>query len=322
MMLNSKRPADRARNSLGSVVVMLGLTVALLCAARTASAAFIQGIDVYSGDGSVNWTSVKNGGYSFAFVKATEGVNFTDSRFNTNMAAANAAGIYVGPYHLARPDSLNGVPFTSYNGQPLSPTSSTQTNRDAYNDATSEAGDFLAAIRPYYAQTGVTHFLKPVIDVETADIPDFGSTSLDKTFVSNWVQVFSDAVNTSLGVRPFLYLSESNANTYWTQAIASEHPLWEAWYKGTGTTSPPTTGNTPLWAPWSFWQWSDGTDSVAKGSLVPGLAGSPDRDVFSGTSAQLGALTLQLPEPGAAVVVCAGGLFATFRRGRHERQEN
>ena len=320
MMLSLKWPAYRAGNVRCSVVVLLGLAVALVCAARARGATpFIQGIDVYSGDGSVNWTSVKNGGYSFAFVKATEGVNFVDTRFNTNMAAANAAGVYVGPYHLARPDSLNGVPFTSYNGQPLDPNSSTQTNRDGYNDATSEAGDFIAAIKPYYQQTGVTHFLKPVIDVETADIPDFGSTSLDKTFVSDWVQIFSDDVFASLGVRPFIYLSESNANTYWTSTIASEHPLWEAWYKGTGTTSPPTTANTPLWSPWSFWQWSDGTDSIATGSPVPGLTDSPDRDVFSGTASQLAGLTLQLPEPGAGVVLCVGGFLAMVRRGGRKR---
>ncbi len=238
------------------------------------------------------------------------------------MAAANAAGVYVGPYHLARPDSLNGVKFTSYNGQPLDPNSATQTNRDGYNDATSEAGDFIAAIKPYYQQTGTTHFLKPVIDVETADIPDFGSTSLDKTFVSNWVQVFSDDVLANLGVRPCLFFSVKNANTYWTSTVAAEHPLWEAWYKLNGTTSPPTTANTPLWSPWAFWQWSDGTDSVAQGSLVPGVSGSPDRDVFSGTASQLAGLTLQLPEPSAVVVLRRGDCWRRFGGGGGELCEN
>jgi GH25 family lysozyme M1 (1,4-beta-N-acetylmuramidase) len=284
-------------------------------ATQARAATFIPGIDVYSGDGAVNWTSVKNGGYQFAFVKATEGVNFIDSRFNTNMTNANAAGVYVGPYHLARPDSKNGVAFTTYNGLALTQNSPTQTNRDAWEDATSEASDFLESIRPYYLQQGNTKFLRPVLDMELSKIPDFGSTSLEKTFVSNWVQIFSDAVQAALGVRPFMYLSKSNANTYWTSTIASQHAFWEAQYKGTGTTSPPTAAETPLWAPWSFWQWSDGTDAIAQANLVPGLSGSPDRDVFSGTMADLAALRVQLPEP-TSVGLIGCGLSALVSRNR------
>jgi GH25 family lysozyme M1 (1,4-beta-N-acetylmuramidase) len=293
---------------------LVGAAAMSLCTAQARAVSYIPGIDVYSGDGAVNWTSVKNGGYQFAFVKATEGVNFIDARFNTNMTNANAAGVYVGPYHLARPDSKNGVPFTTYNGGPLTPNSATQTNRDAWEDATSEAGDFLESVRPYYLQAGNTRFLRPVLDMELSKIPDFGSTSLEKTFVSNWVQVFSDAIEDSLGVRPFMYLSKSNANTYWTSTIASAHPFWMAQYKGTGTTQPPAASETPLWPAWSFWQWSDGTDAIAQANLVPGLSGSPDRDVFSGTSAQLAGLRLQLPEPGSAVMVCAAALTLSGRR--------
>src|SRR3954462_8803586 len=96
--------------------IAISFVLAFRYALPAKAVTYIQGFDVYSGDGAVNWTSVKNGGYSFAFVKATEGVNFTDSRFATNMAGATSAGVYVGPYHFCRIDSYNGVPFTSYNG--------------------------------------------------------------------------------------------------------------------------------------------------------------------------------------------------------------
>jgi GH25 family lysozyme M1 (1,4-beta-N-acetylmuramidase) len=310
-------PRRVGRSCLATLAVTAA-AAALLCAAAPAHATtYIQGIDVYNGDGAVNWNSVKSGGYDFAFVKATEGVNFIDARFATNMTNANSGGVYVGPYHLARPDSKNGVPFTTYNGAALAPDSPTQTNRDAWADATSEASDFLAAIRPYYQQTGNTHYLPPVADLELSKIPSFGSTALDKTFVSNWVQIFSDAIEDDLGVRPFMYLSKSNANTYWTSTIASEHAFWIAQYKGTGTTAPPTVADTPLWPAWSFWQWSDGTDAIAQGSLVPGVSVSPDRDVFSGTSAQLAAMRLQvpIPEPSSlCIFLCAGGLVCVFGR--------
>ena len=107
-------------------------------------AQFIQGFDAYSGDGAINWTTAKNAGIQFAFVKATEGVNFVDSRFTANMQGATAAGVYIGTYHICRVDSKNGVPFTSYNGQPFA------VGSDMWLDATSEAVDYIEAIRPYY----------------------------------------------------------------------------------------------------------------------------------------------------------------------------
>jgi hypothetical protein len=92
----------------------MGAMLFLVCGERTSAATYINGFDVYSGDGTVNWTSAKNGGYQFAYVKATEGVDFIDSRFTTNMNGAHNAGVLVGPYHFTRIESKNGVKFTSY----------------------------------------------------------------------------------------------------------------------------------------------------------------------------------------------------------------
>ena len=278
-------------------------TLAMICAfvmlmggQRVLGVTYINGLDVYSGDGSVNWTSVKNGGYAFAFVKCDEGVSSADGQFAANMSGANSAGVYVGPYHFAHTESLSPagtVKFDNYTGGAFSPTSPTQVNRDAYTDATLEAVDFITKIKPYYYQTGTTHYLPPVSDIEQAFMPNL-TQSLKTQFVSNWAQLFSDTVYNALGVRPILYVSESSANANFTSTVAAEQPFWIAWYKGTGTTSPPVPSNTPNWPAWSFWQWSDGTDSIAKGNLVPGTSGSVDRDVFSGTSAQLAAMAVQL----------------------------
>jgi lysozyme len=293
--------------------IALCTAAALSCATPVRAVTYIQGFDVYSGDGAVNWTTAKNGGYSFAFVKATEGVNFVDSRFAINMSGANGAGVYVGPYHFCRIDSLNGVPFTTYDNGPFTPTGP---NMNAWLDATSEANDFVAAIRPYYYQTGTTYYLPPVADVER--YPDFGNTTLNKNFISNWVQLFSDTVNNSLGVRPIIYASESSANANFTAAVAGSHKLWEAWWKGTGTTNPPLQSNTPNWPAWSFWQWSDGADSIAQSQQVPGTSVSVDRDVFSGTLAQLAALRLQLavPEPWSVSLLLSGIFCSMFARPR------
>src|SRR5262245_3801053 len=80
---------------------LLGVAIGLL-AAPALAVSYLNGIDVYNGDGAVNWTTVKNSGISFAFAKATEGVDFVDARFTTNMQNAKAAGVYIGPYHFCR----------------------------------------------------------------------------------------------------------------------------------------------------------------------------------------------------------------------------
>lgn len=249
------------------LVLASALLLSLLTSAGRAQ--YINGVDVYNGDGAVNWTNVKNAGNSFAFVKATEGVDFIDARFNSHMATASAAGIYVGPYHFCRVDSKNGVPFTTYDGQPFTPGSA------PYEDAVSEAQDFLDAILPHYR---TRQHLPPVADVE--GLPNFGSASLERTFISHWTQLFSDTVYAAMGVRPLIYTSKSGATTDYTAAVAGSHDLWLAWWRGTGTTQPPQQSDTPLWDPWLFWQWT------ATGT-VNGITGNVDRNVFRGTAQEL-----------------------------------
>src|ERR1700733_13712635 len=107
----------RAKSILLSVFIVVATIFGSVSGLQAVT--FINGFDVYTGDGAVNWTTVKNAGYQFAFVKATEGVNFIDSRFTTNMTGAHNAGVLVGPYHFTRLESKDGVAFTSYNGNPF-----------------------------------------------------------------------------------------------------------------------------------------------------------------------------------------------------------
>lgn len=264
----------------------------------SSASAFLNGLDVYSGDGTITWSSVKNAGYDFVFVKANEGVNATDSRFATNMSGAAAAGMYVGPYHFAHVESLSpdGTPnFNNYTGGAFAYDSPIQANRDAWLDATREAVDFIKLIRPYYQQTGNTHYLLPVSDIEQAFMPSPATQALKTEFVTNWAELFAQTVYDALGVRPIIYLSKSSANTNFSNAFKPKQPFWIAQYKGTGTSSPPVQSDTPNFPLWSFWQWSDGSDAIAQANQIPGTSTTidHDRDVFNGTLAQLDALTVQ-----------------------------
>src|SRR5262245_281485 len=105
--MSSPRPATTSYHDMRlRSAAVLALTI--LYAAPIRAADFIQGIDVYHGDGAVDWETVKKEGIQFAFVKATEGDHFLDKRFDTNMKGATDAGIFVGPYHFCRINNKKG----------------------------------------------------------------------------------------------------------------------------------------------------------------------------------------------------------------------
>jgi len=60
----------------------------------------LYGIDVSNHQGPVDWAEVAGDGISFAYVKASEGGDFTDQRFQENWAGAAGAGLRRGAYHF------------------------------------------------------------------------------------------------------------------------------------------------------------------------------------------------------------------------------
>jgi lysozyme len=62
----------------------------------------IKGIDVSHHNGNIDWKKVANDGVKFAFIKASEGFIFVDSKFRINVEGANAAGVKTGAYHYAK----------------------------------------------------------------------------------------------------------------------------------------------------------------------------------------------------------------------------
>lgn len=67
----------------------------------------IKGIDTshHNGDkGLIDWKKVKEAGYVFAFLKATQGTSFKDWQYLRDRKEARAAGVVVGHYHFAGDD--------------------------------------------------------------------------------------------------------------------------------------------------------------------------------------------------------------------------
>lgn len=65
----------------------------------------IRGIDISAHNGKIDFEKVKNAGYDFAIIKATEGTDFKDAMFIDNLRLARAAGLKVGAYHFFRFDT-------------------------------------------------------------------------------------------------------------------------------------------------------------------------------------------------------------------------
>ncbi|MGZ3919552.1 MAG: GH25 family lysozyme [Bacteroidia bacterium] len=179
----------------------------------------VLGVDVYSGQGTINWVQAKAAGYTFAWAKATEGVGYTDSKYLTNAVNGPPAGIKMGAYHFARPD--------------LNPTLS---------GAVSEANYFLSVAQPYIT----TCELPPSLDLEGSYLQsNFTSSQL-----TAWVQSWMNTVQTATGIKPVLYISASTAG--YLNSSANTYPLWTDYVDGSSTNPPPNTG---VWPTWSFKQY-------------------------------------------------------------------
>jgi lysozyme len=60
----------------------------------------VHGIDVSKYQGNIDWPAAARSGVRFAYIKATEGGDRKDDRFDENWQGARAAGIPTGAYHF------------------------------------------------------------------------------------------------------------------------------------------------------------------------------------------------------------------------------
>ena len=226
------------------------------------------GIDVSSYQGSADspptnivWMDVKNSGVSFAWAKATEGVTFNDADFIFNANNAKAAGVCIGAYHFAHPES---------------------------NSPMAEASHFWNVAGGYIRGDGLS--VQPVLDYETFAAPNnvpVGATSY-ADWANQWCSaVVSKAAAAGVVVKPIIYISTCEAGNLdgtvaqWTPWIANPSGLSEQ----TGSpwsSTPCNSAGYELWGAgvWSIWQYS-------WTAAVPGIVGAVDMDVFNGTSNQM-----------------------------------
>ncbi|WP_336208654.1 GH25 family lysozyme [Nonomuraea sp. LPB2021202275-12-8] len=69
----------------------------------------VAGVDVSNWTGEVDWEAVTSGSGKFAFVHATEGVDYRSPSFEAQFGGAAAAGLVRGAYHFAQPHESGGA---------------------------------------------------------------------------------------------------------------------------------------------------------------------------------------------------------------------
>ena len=149
----------------------------------------VQGLDVSHHQGEIDWSKIPKDRFKFVYIKATEGGDFTDKRFDANWRAAKKEGFKVGAYHfftLCRP----GV---------------------------DQANHFIKTV-PLEAMD-----LPPVIDLE------FGgncSKRPSKEELAKELRDYIEIVEKRYGVEPVLYITYEFHKIYLAGGEFMRYPIW------------------------------------------------------------------------------------------------
>lgn len=247
--------------------------------------AVVYGLDVYNGDGTMNWPLIAGVGKDFAFVKATEGIGFTDAMLATNQANGTAAGLLMGAYDFARPD--DNAPAAE---------------ADYYVARMNAVGGFAAGK------------LIPMLDMEPTDT----SVVVGASNESAWANAWCSEVKLRTGLESIIYTFPSFAKSYLNSTVTA-HPLFIASYDQKDPAfNPSVTG--PWNGKYAFWQYTS-TGRVAGGPSgnvdLDVYNGNLDSLVANFAIGGIKpAVLTAIPEPTTATVGLLGVALAPRRRRR------
>jgi len=203
------------------------------------------GIDLSSHNGEVDFSKVVRAGVKYAWIKVTEGTTHVNPGFQKKFEDARRAGLIVGAYHFARPDTYAGDP----------------------KDWKNEADNFLKQLEVARLECGD---LVPVVDLEQG-------LKTDDNYNCEWYLNWLDYVGCQTKTRPVVYTARWAWQLYIMkgsnelQNQLSTYPLWLASYNE--GVQPERT--TTLWNKWDIWQWTGS-------GTVPGVTGRCDQNWMAG----------------------------------------
>lgn len=210
----------------------------------------VKGIDVSNHQGVINFRQVKQAGYEFVFIKATEGTNFRDRYFPANWYNAHAEGFICGAYHYMKPKQNPDA----------------RTEADYFYDYVTEQG-------------ALSKGDMLVLDAETLTPADDGP-------YGNWCTYWLQIIESYFLFKPLCYTGQDYINRLHltSNPDIGNYGLWLAsWVPNSQINNVTQANIPPAPAPWpvtAFWQYT------AYGR-VPGISGDCDLDMFNGNMEQL-----------------------------------
>lgn len=171
------------------------LAIAILCCIQASSPGpqtsgyAIHGIDISHHQGYINWNAVDTENIFFAFMKATEGGNFKDKRFQQNWTAAKKTSLRRGAYH-----------FFSF-----------------FKTGKEQAKNYIGSVKL------TANDLPPVVDLEYGRYTEKNRPKAS-TIVKE-LRVMLQTFHRYYGKRPILYCTYNCYNLY-VKGIFDEYPIW------------------------------------------------------------------------------------------------
>jgi lysozyme len=152
----------------------------------------IHGIDVSKYQGTIDWNAVASSGVKFAWIKATEGGDRLDERFQANWQGAKLAGIPHGAYH-----------FMYWCRSPIDEATWFEENVPVEEDA-----------------------LPPVLDVEPTPDSKTCRRHLERDRTIADMKVVLDEMERHFGKRPIIYTSIDFYRAILSDGAFADYPIW------------------------------------------------------------------------------------------------
>ena len=187
----------------------------------------VHGIDVSKFQGEIDWNAVADSGVKFAWIKATEGGDRADQRFQANWSGAKAAGVPHGAYH-----------FVYWCRPPLEEMSFFEQNAPVENDA-----------------------LPPVLDVEATPTSPTCHRHLTEEGAVADMKVMLEEMERHYGKRPIIYTTVDFYEAILSDGALSDYPIWVRSTKH----HPAVKYGSRAWAFWQYQ--SDGKTPGIKGNV-------------------------------------------------------
>lgn len=149
----------------------------------------VRGVDVSAYQGDIDWKTLASQNIDFAFIKATEGSNFTDKRFAFNFAEASKTSLRVGAYHF----------FSFESG------------------GDTQAENFIKAVPK------TENMLPPVVDLEFYG--NFSADNINKESVVYELNKMLDALYEHYGMHPMIYTAEEEYSLFIDGGFEN-NPIW------------------------------------------------------------------------------------------------